>query len=452
MADKRFNIAVTAEDAASPIFDKVKKHLGQFKKPIDDANSDFRRFSESPALKGLGETFDRIGLSAKGATSAIGSLVPGVATLTGLGTVAGIAAFEKNWVDSTAAMYRASRQIGDTFRDLQLIEGANRRVGGSAGVATQAMDAFGTVLQGAVNNRAGDAWALLGQLHIGLQRNANGAVDTTQALYDLADAYKANLKASPQTSDLIARTFGLGELGPLLRDGSAGLRKLMNETDRTGVVMGDVAGGKAMELQRSLVNLEDSARGAGNAFAVILAPGIEKAANAMSGFIQMQTEQLGRLSGGGKASGPKFSSPAMRRAAGQASIDEMGLLGAPYDAASFGAGLIDTITGSHLKSSFLDWMGGGSGQGGSAPSKRTQTPYTPAADWARQTPLIDTPSADLLAAARRSPISVPDMAPTGKVTVDIRLGGNVPAGTVSNVRQSGQVEATVATTMSGYGP
>lgn len=419
MVDRRFKITVGGEDKATSIFDRVAKNLGLFNKPITETNKNLKALSDSPAFDGIAHGMEAIGKHADTAVSAIGKLLPSVQSLATLGTLGGAAYFVGSYANRAAAIERTSAAIGENVTDLQLLEGAYRRVGGS----TEAMDAQLASLGVALRR------ARVGENPLGAALANDKGIDLNSrpiaALLRIADIYKGLLKTStPQTANDFAAAFGLSpELFPLLREGSEGMKNLMEEARRSGIAMSTDASKGAQDFSRALSNAEDSVGGLANEIGAALLPRLQGSVDWLTRFAGIYN----RFS-----ASPEWSK-AMTDFGGNA----------------FGVKLMQKSGMSLLQQLTLgaDLLGVNPFASTPAPKPGAPiaTPFTGSSDAAND--VLRATGAGRAAFLRES-FSPQD---AGRVNVDITLRGG-PPGTIASVRQSGPVEATARIETSMAGP
>lgn len=165
-----------------------------------------------------------------------------------------------------AALHRyveLGSEVGDTAVKLGLTTDALQRLrhgltatGGDAGVLKDAIKTMSVGLQEAATKGSGPLWE--GLKLVGLELDDLKGRNPEDQIGILADA----LKAIPDEADRSAsaiKLFGEGaalEMAPLLARGSAGIRELGDEAERTGLVMSGEAIAGAQQLKRSWVQLE----------------------------------------------------------------------------------------------------------------------------------------------------------------------------------------------------
>jgi hypothetical protein len=179
-------------------------------------------------FQAAGEKVAGFGAMGEDAISGFGGAIAMTALrLASLGTViaglgAGVYMFGDKYAKSAAELDRSSKTIGMAAQDLQGLRAAGEQAGISADAATAGIDGFARSLYDLRSGRNNAGVGVLERYGKALKYTKEGAVDTTQALYDLADI--VSLQKDPQVQRAVAEQFGAGALLPLLRQGSAAIR------------------------------------------------------------------------------------------------------------------------------------------------------------------------------------------------------------------------------------
>lgn len=416
MAASRMKFVIAGEDQASPVFAKVRRAIGELESSMAGAEAGLIRIADSSATQRAGKSLDGIGTSAKSAVSSLGALV-GITS-----TGAAFYAFN-SMMNDMAGLGRSSMAIGLNVEKLQELQGAYRRVGGDADGLTQNVRSLAEAMRNARIGKNDLGYSLAGQYGINLERLKDGTSDVTGALLRIADVYRATLKKSgPQAAQDLASAFGIGpELDPLLRLGSDGILRLMEETRATGVVMKEEATDGAIAYQKAMVELEDSVWGVANAIGNALKPALTEGATATSAWLK-----------------PWADNPELMWSIGKGAVWNWGEQQADWLNSLLGYEKSAAKKTPSLLGQFVF---------GDRPENR------PLFDAGASNPTAGIPfdqltREDFLAAAQRHPI------PPSQLNVDIRLHGAPQGATVTTVTGQGPVEATarVESSMPAYGP
>lgn len=115
----------------------------------------------------------------------------------------------------------------------------------------------------------------MNQLGISMTKTKGGAVDATRALRQVAEAI-ARQKGNVQAQRLIARTFGVEQLLPMLQKGAAGIEAYVAQARSLGTVMGPDKIAAAKEYAQNMTKLDLAIDGlkssVGNALIPALSP------------------------------------------------------------------------------------------------------------------------------------------------------------------------------------
>src|SRR5260363_320773 len=207
-----FKIVITAVDKATATVHKINQSFDRLTRPI-------RRLNRSIKALGRASGFDRLGIALRFVTRTacdlagqLRSIAAPMLALIGGGTIAGLWGLAKAWGLLGAAQ--------------------------AAGLSAQALDgglkSLGESLEDALYGRNARALVTLNRLGIGIHKTAAGAIDTKRALLDLSSVI-AQIK-SPQVQGLVARTFGVESLLPLLRQGAEAIEAYQKRVAELGGV------------------------------------------------------------------------------------------------------------------------------------------------------------------------------------------------------------------------
>lgn len=256
--------------------DDLRKSTDKASKTADDSKNRFA---------GLGETLKSVGAALGAAVAAIGT--------------AAVAAGKKvyDMADATAAagdeIDKQSQKLGISAENYQKLSYAMERSRadvedfrkGTANITKELAN---------MQNGVDGAGSMFNQLGISVQ-NADGSFKSTEdVLLSTIDAL-SKMEDETQRNALAQSVFGRSyqELLPLLNSGSDGIRQLMNEAEKYGMVMSDKAVKASAAFKDSLTKLDGTINGVKN--------------NLMSKFLPSLTKVTDGLSelfaGNGKGSG-----------------------------------------------------------------------------------------------------------------------------------------------------
>ena len=426
---QRFKIGIAAVDEFTPTFAKANQAIGNLNKPIAGIEASFKKLAGGPALDSIGKSLAGVGASALDAVSAIGSLIPSIGVLAGLGSGAGILGFANSWNNAAADINRTARSIGITTTALQEWQFAAR----AAGLQTEAIDSgfssLAATLENAVAGRNNEVLGLMTRLGIEMKTTADGAVDVASGLEDISAAFDRTRKggiiqiggvkmSGLEGAKNLAQTLGVGNLIPLLLQGQERINQFVADARGLGGIFSPEDAARAERYSQSINRLGAAASGTANVIGRHLTPSITGMSDALTNTLSDFNRGVGFLEKN-KNNGMAFQVGAI---AIESYLDQLWK---------------DVVGGDSLKR-----FGAKFSAGGRAP----ETPYSikPTGIGAGRS-LLDLAQdhAALQDAAKRNPIITPAMAEIqrGQVSVDIRLHG-APAGTVASVSQSGNVDAT----------
>jgi hypothetical protein len=273
-------IVISAVDKATAVVRKVNDSISKSLRPVTEVQRSLKMLSREAGLDRMGKSLVQVSRAAADVATKVGSIVAPLTAVVGIGSIAAVGALAKKWGDYGSEILRSADSIGMSTSELQAYRGAAEMADVSAEALTGNMKALGDTLQDLDNGRNNPAKFLLNRLGITLRKNAEGAIDTGKAFQDLAGRI-AVIKV-PQTRSLIARTFGLEESLPLLRQGPAAINRLMDSYTKTVGIMEGPALHAAHEYHMSMTRMgqtiEMVRNTIGSALLPILQPMIDRVA------------------------------------------------------------------------------------------------------------------------------------------------------------------------------
>lgn len=274
-AASTFNITISAVDKATASIRKIKASVANATKPATDLKASFAALGKEAGLDRVAKSVKSIGNAAQGAARQFASMVPALATISGIASAAGIAALATEFGKAGAEIKRTSAVIGVSTGDLQAYRGAAKLAGLSADDMTGSLKTLGTTIEDATFGRNQDALVMMHKFGIRLQKTKDGAVDATRALKEVANAIVAQ-KGNVQAQSLIARSFGVEALLPMLQKGEVGIDALVDKARKFGLVMSGAQLDKGERFNENLLKLEASATRLKNSFGDAMAPAVER--------------------------------------------------------------------------------------------------------------------------------------------------------------------------------
>lgn len=270
-----FTITIAAVDRATATVRKINQSMARITSPVRDLGQSLGNLGREVGLDKVSQSLGKVASSARSAVSGVTSLVPALGVIGSAATVAGIGALASNWGKLGAEIARTSAVLGVSTSDLQAYQAAARLAGGTAEDMTSSLKSLGDTLEDAAFNRNPQALVLMNQLGISMTKTKDGAVDATRALRQVAEAI-ARQKGNVQAQRLIARTFGVEQLLPMLQKGAAGIEAYVAQARSLGTVMGPDKIAAAKEYAQNMTKLDLAVDGlkasVGNALIPALSP------------------------------------------------------------------------------------------------------------------------------------------------------------------------------------
>lgn len=285
-----FTITISAVDKATATVRKVNDAISRLTRPFGDVGKSFKGLGRELGFENIGRDLRNIGREAGGAARGIASIVAPMAAITGIGSVAGVAALADNWAKLGRSIDNSAAGIGISTGQLQSFQGAARLAGISSETMTGSLDALATTMQNAKWGRDQGALLLFSKLHVNMDRTVEGSNDVVGAFRSIADAI--GKETNPQVQALIANRLGLGAMLPFLRQGSAGIDEYQATVKRLGYVMSDEAVQRSKAFAMSLAGLEIAIDGTKNAIGDALIPAIKPLVDQFSTWISQNRELI----------------------------------------------------------------------------------------------------------------------------------------------------------------
>ncbi|NMY09037.1 hypothetical protein HBO38_11390 [Pseudomonas veronii] len=249
-----FTITINAVDKASATVRKVNDSVSRMTRPFEEVGKSFKSLGRELGFERIGKNLTNIGREAGGAARSISNIVAPMAAITGIGSVAGVAALAVNWAKLGRSIDNSAHGIGISAGQLQTFQGAAKMVGIDTELATGSLNSLATTMQDAQWGRNQGALLMLNKLGIGLKKAKDGSWDVVGEYKAIANAIAS--QKSPQVQALIANNLGLGGMLPFLREGAAGIERYEATVKRLGYVMSDDAVQRGKEFSQSLAGLD----------------------------------------------------------------------------------------------------------------------------------------------------------------------------------------------------
>lgn len=271
-----FQITISAVDRATAVAQKVNASIAKVTKPITDVHSSVAAFSKETGIDKVGRGLAKVGNIASDTARRVGSIAPPLAAIASVGTIAGIAALAQSWGRTAIEISNTASVIGMSTDQLQKYRGAARLAGLSDADMTSGLKAVGSAFEDAAAGRDTFIAGVLSSKHIGINRMADGSVDTARALHDVADAAAriTNAQARQKFLDI----FGLGNLAPLLAKGGAAIDAYVAKYEKLNAVMTPAQIAQGERYNESMVALDASVEKLKNSVGASLAPALARVA------------------------------------------------------------------------------------------------------------------------------------------------------------------------------
>ena len=232
-----YSVSITANDRATATINKVNASLAKTLAPINRMSGALAKLGDTSGINRLGSGLANLERQAVRTAEGMARIVPALGAITGAASLAGLARLASQWSDFGDKLGFTSQRIGISTQQLQGLQGAARLAGSSSEAMTGGLRGLQQTLQDAVGGRNNEAVRMFNRLGISFADAGHNARNVTDVLPQLADKI-ASIK-NPQLQAMIAtQMFGgaAEDLLPLLRQGTAGLRRLTEESARYGLM------------------------------------------------------------------------------------------------------------------------------------------------------------------------------------------------------------------------
>lgn len=290
-----FAITISAIDRATATVRKINNSFSRLTRPIDQVGKSTKALGRELGLDKMAKSIGNVASNAKEAASQVARIGAPLLALVGGGSIVGIAALATQWGRLGSEVARTSRTIGVSAGELQSLRGASQVLGVSSSELSGGMKALGDTMEDALYGRNQDALAVLNKLGIGIHKTASGAIDSTRAFRDLSVSI-SNIK-SPQVQGLVARTFGVEALLPVLREGPAAIAKYQQKVAELGGVMGPESIRRAESFGMALNYLSIAGQGLRNTIGDSLIPALQPLVEDLTKWISVNRELIGQRIG-----------------------------------------------------------------------------------------------------------------------------------------------------------
>jgi hypothetical protein len=283
-----FSVTISAVDAASKTIDGVNKKIQSMSAPAEKLSKSLGKFGDVTGINRLAEGFGNLARSGQETFRALERVAPSLTAITGAATVGGVIALTQRFAQLGTTVQNTAYRLNTPVDKLSAMEFAARKAGSSATSLDTGMRTLQDTLSAAAWGRDAGAMQTLRSLNI--DPGTPGHVkDTATAFGELADHIAAMKDPHQQVRAL--QVLGLPEdLLPLMRQGSAGIKKLTEDAQKFGGVIDKDMAKRADEMRQSFVDLETAVGGIATAIADKLAPMATKIAEKMAAWAAANRE------------------------------------------------------------------------------------------------------------------------------------------------------------------
>lgn len=277
MANK-FDIVISATDRVTATVARINASVARMTAPIARINKSVAGFGKEMGFDKVGRGIGGVAKSAGELAGKLSAIAAPMALLIGGGTIAGIAALATEWGRLGSEITRVAASIGMPAAALMSLQGAAQAVGVSSQELSGGLKSLGDTMEDALYGRNQAALGMLNRLGIGIHKTAEGSIDAAHGMKDLANSI-AGIK-NAQVQGLVARTFGMETLLPLLRKGAAGIEEYRRKVDELGGARSqaaiDAAAGFGLRLNYLSIAVNGVKESIGEKLIPILQPLIDR--------------------------------------------------------------------------------------------------------------------------------------------------------------------------------
>lgn len=274
----QFQIVISAVDNATATVRKVNNSFATLMAPVTDLGKSLSAFGKETGIEKIGKSLVSLGRTAVDTARSILTIHPALAALLSVGSVASIAALATGWGRAGQEIARTSALVGVSAADLQAYRGAAKLAGLSSEDMSAGLQSLGDTFQGAMFGRAPEALAIMSAYGVSMHKLKDGSVDTTRALADVATMIQRNFAGGGNIEGArkIAQAFGVESLLPMLMKGPEYIRKMVDEAQKIGFVMGPEQIKNAEDYAKNISMMDLAVDGlknsVGNALIPVLQP------------------------------------------------------------------------------------------------------------------------------------------------------------------------------------
>ncbi len=285
-----FVITISAVDRATATIRAVNNAMSRAVRPLVNLGRAGKNLSKAMGLDKIGANLARMGELVGDIGKRIGRLAAPMLALFGVGSVAAVSAMVSEFGRFNQRLEITSTGLKVSATQLQLLRGQARLMGLENEALDSSLDSLGRTMQDALYGRNQEALVIMNRLGLRIHHTKEGAIDTTRAFEDLADAI-SRIK-NPAVQSLVAGMMGASQMLPVLRltkQQREERRKLLEEYrgPRT-----DEAIQKAAAFQQRLLLLREAMGGTRDAIADSLLPVLTPMVDKFSKWLVVNRELI----------------------------------------------------------------------------------------------------------------------------------------------------------------
>lgn len=290
----QFQIVISAVDNATATVRKVNNSFATLMAPVTDLGKSLSAFGKETGIEKIGKSLVSLGRTAVDTARSILTIHPALAALLSVGSVASIAALATGWGRAGQEIARTSALVGVSAADLQAYRGAAKLAGLSSEDMSAGLQSLGDTFQGAMFGRAPEALAIMSAYGVSMHKLKDGSVDTTRALADVATMIQRNFAGGGNVEGArkIAQAFGVESLLPMLMKGPEYIRKMVDEAQKIGFVMGPEQIKNAEDYAKNISMMDLAVDGLKNSVGNALIPVLQPLIVELSSWISQNRELI----------------------------------------------------------------------------------------------------------------------------------------------------------------
>lgn len=296
MASGGYAVRITAEDAASGSINRINAALARLLQPVERLNAAQAGLASGGMSASLSALESRFTAAARGAGSladGVARALPGIGTLTGAASIAGLARLTAGFASSSASLVSMSNRLGISATSLAQWQGAARLANVSAEAMSGGLRTFRDTLNDAVTGRNDRAASMLNALRVNFEAGALQARNFEEVLPEIADKIAAIRDVSTRAM-VVRELFGTEDMFGFLSRGATSIAQLRAEAANLAPVTEEQAR-TGNDLQTSLNRLGLAATGLSDQLTSRLAPGLRSIADATTEWMRATDGARGAL-------------------------------------------------------------------------------------------------------------------------------------------------------------